>query len=211
MSLADRHHGPGAALGAGVVGAIESCLSSEARHAGRGHQDEFLEPRDRMALVRLTGAQIVVALVGVALTWAGVLSRVGSAALVGLVAATATTVGAAGTLALSVLTLNDVAPELATTPPAAVPATFILSGVAMRGIDGLTLALSLRPHLTRGQFALLVAGISLRHPAAAVAIVPVRCALLLHLRERGGTAAVSGSHGHRGTAAGGHPDRSGRR
>ena len=175
MSLADRHHGPGGRARRRSRRSHRQLPCHRRRgHAGRGLHDEFLEPRDRMALVRLPGALIVVALVGVALTWAGVLSRVGSAALLGLVAATATTVGAAGTLALIVPTLNDVAPELATAPPAAVPATFILSGVAMGGIAGLTLALSLRPHLTRGQFALLVAGIPLRHPAAAVAIVPAR-------------------------------------
>ena len=102
-------------------------------------------------------ALIVVALIGLTVRWARQLSRTGGAALLVLAFATATTVGAAATLALVVPALADVAPDLAVSPPAVVPATFILSGLVM-AVSGITLAVALRPHLTKGQFRLLVIG-----------------------------------------------------
>jgi hypothetical protein len=77
-----------------------------------------------------------------------------------LLLATAATTGAAATLALIVPALADKAPDLANNPPAAVPATFILSGVVM-GVSGILLALRVRaadPGLPRSVFLLLVVG-----------------------------------------------------
>lgn len=102
-------------------------------------------------------ALLVVALVGVAVRWSGHLGRGGATALLVLAFATAATVGAAATLALIVPALVDIAPEMAVSPPAAVPATFILSGLVMAA-SSICLAFALRPHLTKGQFRLLVAG-----------------------------------------------------
>lgn len=82
--------------------------------------------------------------------------------------ATAITVGSSGTLALIVPALADAAPELATSPPAVVPATFILSGAVM-GICGVVVAACLRrsaPWLPRAAQALLIAG-------SVVAVLPL--------------------------------------
>lgn len=85
-----------------------------------------------------------------------------------LLLGTAATTGAAATLALVVPTLADRAPEIATDPPAAVPATFVISGLVM-GVSGIALALRLRtdlPALPRAAFLLLVVG-------SVVAILPL--------------------------------------
>lgn len=85
-----------------------------------------------------------------------------------LVLATAATAGAAATLALVVPTLADQAPDLATEPPAAVPATFILSGLVM-GVSGVVLGVALRravPALPRWVVNLFVVG-------SVVAILPL--------------------------------------
>lgn len=85
-----------------------------------------------------------------------------------LLLGTAATTGAAATLALVVPTLADRAPEIATDPPAAVPATFVISGLVM-GVSGIALALRLRtdlPALPRAVFLLLVVG-------SVVAILPL--------------------------------------
>lgn len=89
-------------------------------------------------------------------------------AVVALLFATAMTVGSSATLALIVPALTDVAPEMATNPPAVVPATFILSGAVM-GICGLVIAAGLRQGaawLPRATLVLLIAG-------SVVAILPL--------------------------------------
>lgn len=86
---------------------------------------------------------LVVGLLGVAARYASVLSVAGRTALGVLGFATAVTVGTTATLALIVPTLLDRMPELVNDPPAAVPASFILSGL-VSGIATLVLAVSLR-------------------------------------------------------------------
>jgi hypothetical protein len=86
---------------------------------------------------------LVVGLLGLAVRHAGDLSAAGRTALLGLGFATATTVGAAATMALVVPTLADRAPDLIENPPAAIPPTFILSGLVM-GVCGLVLMTGLR-------------------------------------------------------------------
>lgn len=91
-----------------------------------------------------------------------------AAAVMLFATATAITVGSSGTLALIVPALADAAPELATSPPAVVPATFILSGAVM-GICGVVVAAGLRrsaPWLPRAAQALLIAG-------SVVAVLPL--------------------------------------
>lgn len=85
-----------------------------------------------------------------------------------LLLGTAATTGAAATLALVVPALTDRAPDLANNPPAAVPVTFIVSGLVM-GVSGIVLALGLRasiPTLPRAAFLLTVVG-------SVVAILPL--------------------------------------
>lgn len=108
---------------------------------------------------------MALALAGVAVRWSGHLGRGGVAALAVLVVSTAASIGAAATLALMVPTLVDLAPHLATSPPPAVPASFIASGLAM-AVGGIALAVALRPHLESRVFAFLVAG-------AVVAMLPL--------------------------------------
>jgi hypothetical protein len=86
---------------------------------------------------------LVPGLLGLAIRHAGELSRAGRLALLSLAVATAVMAGASSTLALVVPAIAERLPELATEPPAAVPATFILSGLAM-GVSGLVLAIALR-------------------------------------------------------------------
>lgn len=86
---------------------------------------------------------LALALVALAVRYGPRLSAAGSWALALLVVATAVTAGAASTLALVVPTLAERAPAIANDPPAAVPATFILSGLAM-GLSGLVLMVALR-------------------------------------------------------------------
>lgn len=94
----------------------------------------------------LAACLLVLGLTGFAVTFVPVLSAVGVTALAVLMIATAVTTGAASTLALVVPTLVERAPEIATDPPAAVPASFILSGLVM-GVCGIVLAVALRRSL----------------------------------------------------------------
>ena len=85
-----------------------------------------------------------------------------------LVLATGAMTGGTATLALVVPAIVDVAPELATDPPVAVPATFIVSGLLM-GVSAIVLAVGLRranPRLPRWTSTLLMVG-------AVVTIVPL--------------------------------------
>jgi hypothetical protein len=111
---------------------------------------------------------LVLGVAGLGVALAPVLSPWLSRVWVMLMLATATTTGAAATLALVVPALADRAPALATDPPAAVPATFILSGLAM-GVSGVFLGLGLRravPALPRWTVNLFVVG-------AVVSILPL--------------------------------------
>ena len=86
---------------------------------------------------------LVLGLVGVVVRHAGQLGRGGRAALWVLLLATTVMVGASSTLAVVVPTLVERAPDIADNPPAAVPATFILSGLVM-GVAGVVLGAALR-------------------------------------------------------------------
>lgn len=86
---------------------------------------------------------LVVGLVGLAVRCVDALSGAGRAALLVLVLASAVTVGATSTLALVVPDLLTRLPEIVTDPPAAVPPTFILSGL-VSGIAAIVVAVSLR-------------------------------------------------------------------
>ncbi|WP_148571919.1 hypothetical protein [Nocardioides caldifontis] len=122
-----------------------------------------------------------------------------------LLLGTAATTGAAATLALVVPALAERAPDVATDPPAAVPATFILSGVVM-GISGIAMTLRIRsavPSLPRPVFLLMLVG-------SVVAILPLPsrffllafgiAALLGHLGTVHGTHLTSGARVHPDTA-----------
>ena len=91
----------------------------------------------------VASALLVVGLLGVAVRYGPVLSGAGRWALLVLGFATAMTVGASSTLALVVPTLVDEAPTLVNDPPAAVPPTFIFSGLLM-GVCAIVLAVGLR-------------------------------------------------------------------
>jgi len=86
---------------------------------------------------------LAVGLLGMAVRHAGDLSAAGRIAHLVLGLATAMTVGAASTMALVVPTLADHAPELIEDPPAAIPPTFIFSGLVM-GVCGLIVMTGLR-------------------------------------------------------------------
>ena len=91
----------------------------------------------------LAASLMVVGLLGVAARHAAALSATGRVALLVLGFATAVTVGASSTLALVVPSLVDRVPGLVTDPPAAVPPTFIISGLVM-GICAVVLSVGLR-------------------------------------------------------------------
>lgn len=127
---------------------------------------------------------LVVGVIGLAVRFSDDLSRAGRFALVGLGFTGAVTAGAMSTLALVVPDLADRMPDITTDPPAAVPPTFILSGLAM-GICGLVLAVALRriPSVARWATVLLIAG-----SIATMLPLPARYFLLAF-----GVAAVLGS------------------
>ncbi len=139
---------------------------------------------------------LVLGLAGLAVRFVPVLSGPGSIALAVLVVAAAVTAGAASTLALVVPTLVERAPAIANDPPAAVPASFILSGLVM-GVCGIVLAVALRralPHLPGWVTPLLII-------ASVVTIVPLpsryfllafAVAALLGVRVTGGPAPREG-------------------
>jgi hypothetical protein len=102
---------------------------------------------------------LVVGLIGLAVRFSDDLSSAGMWALAGLGFTGAVTAGAMSTLALVVPDLAHRMPDITTNPPAAVPPTFILSGLAM-GVCGLVLAVALRRVATVSRWAgvLLIAG-----------------------------------------------------
>lgn len=111
---------------------------------------------------------LVVGLAGLAQVVVGRLPGAGSAALAALVLATAATVGATATLALVVPVLVERAPDIATSPPAVIPATFIASGLLM-GVSALFLVSAVQRSATpvgRGLATFV-------RVAAVVAIVPL--------------------------------------
>lgn len=115
----------------------------------------------------LASALVVVGLLGVAVRYGSVLSGAGRVALLVLGFATAVTVGASSTLALVVPSIVDRLPEIMSDPPAAVPPTFIFSGLAM-GICAIVLAVGLRRAgaVSRGGSTLLIV-------AAVLTMVPL--------------------------------------
>lgn len=132
-----------AALAGGVL-ALLSVVLVLGGEVARG--EDFMGSATAVAagwLSFLGAALLVVGLCGLAVRYAGQLSRSGASALAVLVLATAVTVGAAATLALVVPVLVDQLPAIVSDPPAVIPATFIGSGLVM-GISGIVLALSLR-------------------------------------------------------------------
>lgn len=145
----------GGVLGVAALGAV--ILGETTRGA-----DAFMESTAAQLAgwASFAGAGLLaVGLMGVAVRYAAGLSAVGRAALLVLGFATAVTAGAMGTLALVVPALADRAPALAADPPAAVPATFILSGFAS-GICALVVAVGLRRSgaASRAVTTLLMAG-----------------------------------------------------
>lgn len=135
----------GVAAVAGGVLAVAALGAVTVGEATRG-ADDFMDS----AAAPLAGwasfvgaALLAVGLMGVAVRYAPELGAVGRAALLVLGFATAVTAGAMGTLALVVPVLADRAPEIASDPPVAVPATFILSGL-VSGVCALVVAVALR-------------------------------------------------------------------
>lgn len=131
--------------------------------------------------------------IGVALT--SVLSAAMTRVWGVLLLATAGATGGAATLALVVPTVAERLPGLAADPPAAVPATFIISGLVM-GVSGVVLGIGLRravPELPRWTVNLFVIG-------SVVAIMPLPsryflfafgvAAVLAHLPGRTDTAST---------------------
>jgi len=91
----------------------------------------------------IASALLMVGLLGLAVRYGAVLSGAGRVVLLVLSFATAITVGASSTLALVVPTLAEKTPELVSDPPAAVPPTFIFSGLVM-GVCAIVIAVGLR-------------------------------------------------------------------
>lgn len=135
----------------------------------------------------VASALVVVGLLGVAVRFSGALSRAGQVALLVLGLATAVTVGASSTLALVVPTLVEVNPELVNDPPAAVPPTFILSGLVM-GVCAIVLAVGLRRSgaASRGVTTFLMVG-------AVLAMVPLPSRFFLLAFALGALALVPGA------------------
>lgn len=86
---------------------------------------------------------LVLGLGGLAVRYVELLGTGGRAAMLVLTLAATVMVGASSTLAVVVPALVDRAPDVVDDPPAAVPATFILSGLVM-GVAGVLLAAALR-------------------------------------------------------------------
>ena len=132
---------------AAVVGGVLGLGSLVAVLAGEVREGESFMGTTVAQLAGWAGfvasALLVVGLLGVAVRYGSLLSGAGRGALLVLGFATAITVGASSTLALVVPTLADKAPELVSEPPAAVPPTFILSGLMM-GVCAIVLAVGLR-------------------------------------------------------------------
>jgi hypothetical protein len=142
-------------------------------------------------------AALVLGIAGIGAASGRVLSPAMTGAWAVLMLGTVAAAGGAATLALVVPTLAERLPELATNPPASVPATFILSGLVM-GVAGVVLGLGLRravPELPRWTVTVFVVG-------SVVAIVPLPsryfllafgvAAVLTRLPAHAGTASARG-------------------
>lgn len=156
----------GLALGAGraaIAGGVLGLGSLVAVLVGEGTKGTDFMGTPAAALAGWAGfvasALLMVGLVGVAVRFGAVLAGAGRAALLVLSFATAMTVGASSTLALVVPALVDRMPELVSDPPAAVPPTFIFSGLVM-GVCAIVLAVGLRRTgaAPRGVTTLLIVG-----------------------------------------------------
>lgn len=114
----------------------------------------------------LAAAFLAVGLLGMAVRYVGILPTIGRAALLVLGFATAITVGAMSTLALVVPHMLDRMPDLVDNPPAAIPPTFIISGL-ISGICAIVLAVTLRRTGVRGT------GTNLLFVGAVLTMVPL--------------------------------------
>jgi hypothetical protein len=155
-----------ASLGGGVLGlgALVTVLVLEADTGG-----EMMSGLGAMAsgwAAFVAAALLSVGLLGVAARYLGVLSAAGRVALAVLGFATAITVGATATLALVVPHLLDRMPGFVADPPAVVPPTFILSGLAS-GVCAIIIAVSLRRAGVRG------IGVNLLFVGAVLTMVPL--------------------------------------
>lgn len=111
---------------------------------------------------------LVLGIAGIGVSLVSVGSSTMAHAWAVLMLATVTATGAAATLALVVPAVAARFPELAADPPAAVPATFLLSGLVM-GVAGVVLGVRLRravPELPRRTANLFIVG-------SVVALVPL--------------------------------------
>lgn len=109
---------------------------------------------------------MAVGLTGFTVRYASVLNAAGRRALLVLCFATAMTIGATSTLALVVPDLLDRMPAIVNDPPAAVPPTFIFSGL-VSGVCAVVIGVSLRRAGVRGP------GVVLLHVGAVVTMVPL--------------------------------------
>lgn len=143
----------------------------------------------------LSASLLSVGLLGLAVRYLSVLSRAGRRALLVLGFATAMTIGATSTLALVVPDLLDRMPEIVDDPPAAVPPTFILSGL-VSGVCAIVLGVALRRAGVHGP------GTTLLFVGAVLTMVPlpsrffilaIAVGLLLLARDEAASTA-SGAH-----------------
>lgn len=147
VDLAGTQHLVARAGRAAIAGGVLGLVSLGTVLAGEISQGEDFMTTVAAQLAGWAGfvasALLMVGLLGVAVRYGAVLSCAGRWALLVLGFATAMTIGASSTLALVVPTLADKAPTLVNDPPAAVPPTFIFSGLVM-GMCAIMLAVGLR-------------------------------------------------------------------
>lgn len=150
----------GSAAVAGGVLAFASLVTVMAGEATMG--DDFMGSPGAFAAGwgSFAGAALFsLGLIGFALTHLEVLSAAGRRAFGVLAVATAITTGAMATLALIVPHLAERMPDIVTDPPAAVPPTFIFSGL-VSGVCAIVIAVGLRRsgQVSRTLTGLLIAG-----------------------------------------------------
>lgn len=156
---------------AAMIGGVAGLTSLIVVLAGEISQGEAFMGTDLAAITGFLGFMgaclLVLGLVGLNVRYSASLGKVGQTALLVLTFASTVMAGVASILALIVPDVATRFPEFNESPPPAVPATFIISGLVM-GISALVLAFALRRSvgLSRRLFTLLVI-------AAVVTIVPL--------------------------------------